>query len=39
MDTEDGLRRLAGFMLRRNADRIRTSDKDGASVLEFHFEH
>jgi NCS2 family nucleobase:cation symporter-2 len=39
MDTDDGLRRLAGFMLRRNADRIRTSEKDGASVLEFHFEH
>ena len=30
---------LAGFDLRRNADRIRTSVKDGATVLEFHFEH
>jgi NCS2 family nucleobase:cation symporter-2 len=39
METESGYLRLAGFMLRRNADRVRTSAKDGASVLEFHFEH
>jgi NCS2 family nucleobase:cation symporter-2 len=39
METEDGYRRLAGFLLRRNADRVRTSSKEGAFVLEFHFEH
>ena len=39
METDSGYIRLAGFMLRRNADRVRTSVKDGASVLEFHFEH
>jgi NCS2 family nucleobase:cation symporter-2 len=39
METQSGYLRLAGFMLRRNADRVRTSTKDGASVLEFHFEH
>jgi xanthine permease XanP len=39
METDSGYLRLAGFMLRRNADRVRTSVKDGASVLEFHFEH
>jgi xanthine permease XanP len=39
IETEEGHRRLAGFMLRRNADRVRTSVKDGASVLEFNFEH
>jgi xanthine permease XanP len=39
METEDGYRRLAGFLLRRNADRVHTSVKDGESVLEFHFEH
>src|SRR5262249_36961171 len=39
METEDGYRRLAGFLLRRNADRVRTSVKDGESGLEFHFEH
>jgi xanthine permease XanP len=39
METEAGYRRLAGYMLRMNADRIRTSVKDGATVLEFHFVH
>jgi len=39
METETGYRQLAGFLLRRNADRVRTSVKDGANVLEFHFEH
>jgi len=39
METDSGYRRLAGFMLRQNADRVRTSVKDGTSVLEFHFEH
>jgi NCS2 family nucleobase:cation symporter-2 len=39
METESGYLRLAGYLLRRNADRVRTSVKDGVSVLEFHFEH
>jgi hypothetical protein len=26
-------------MLRQNADRVRTSVRDGATVLEFHFDH
>ena len=39
IETEAGYRRLAGFMLRQNADRIRTSVRDGATVLEFHFDH
>lgn len=39
IETEAGYRRLAGFMLRQNADRIRTAVKDGANVLEFHFDH
>jgi xanthine permease XanP len=39
VETEDGYRRLAGFMLRQNADRVRTSVADGTAVLEFHFEH
>jgi len=39
IETEEGYRRLAGFLLRRNADRVRTSEKDGTCVLEFHFEH
>jgi xanthine permease XanP len=39
IETESGHLRLAGFLLRRNADRVRTSARDGTSVLEFHFEH
>lgn len=39
IETDAGYRRLAGFMLRQNADRIRTAVKDGANVLEFHFDH
>jgi hypothetical protein len=39
METDAGYRRLAGYMLRMNADRIRTSVKDGMTVLEFHFVH
>jgi NCS2 family nucleobase:cation symporter-2 len=39
IETESGHLRLAGFLLRQNADRVRTWSKDGATVLEFHFEH
>jgi NCS2 family nucleobase:cation symporter-2 len=39
IESESGHLRLAGFMLRRNADRVRTSTRDGESMLEFHFEH
>jgi NCS2 family nucleobase:cation symporter-2 len=39
IETESGYRQLAGFLLRRNADRIRTSSKDGSTELEFHFDH
>jgi xanthine permease XanP len=39
IETDTGHLRLAGFLLRQNADRIRTWSKDGATVLEFHFEH
>jgi xanthine permease XanP len=39
IETEAGYRRLAGFLLRRNADRVSTSAKDGASIIRFHFEH
>ena len=39
IESEVGHVRLAGFMLRRNADRVRSYGKDGVNVLEFHFEH
>jgi NCS2 family nucleobase:cation symporter-2 len=38
-DSDDGIRRLAGFMLRQNADRVRTISKDGRATLEFHYQH
>jgi len=38
-ESEDGVRRLAGFMLRRNADRVRSDIKDGISRVHFHFDH
>jgi xanthine permease XanP len=38
-EAEDGVRRLAGFMLQQNADRVRTMSKDGRATLEFHYQH
>jgi NCS2 family nucleobase:cation symporter-2 len=38
-DGEEGARLLAGFMLRRKADRIRSESKDGRSRVLFHFDH
>jgi NCS2 family nucleobase:cation symporter-2 len=38
-DSEDGIRRLAGFLLQQNADRVRATSKDGRATLEFHYEH
>ena len=38
-EEEDGARRLAGYMLRRNADRAQALRKDGHSVIHFHFDH
>lgn len=39
IETADGMSRLAGFMLRHNADRIRTESKGGEAQIWFHFEH
>ncbi len=38
-ESEDGVRRLAGFMLRHNADRVRAEAASGQSVAVFHFDH
>jgi xanthine permease XanP len=38
-DSEEGARLLAGFMLRRNADRVRSESKEGRSRVIFHFDH
>ncbi|MGH8634816.1 MAG: uracil-xanthine permease family protein [Burkholderiales bacterium] len=39
MECEEGQRRLAGFMLRRNADRVRATHNAGRSTILFHFDH
>jgi xanthine permease XanP len=39
MASAEGERRLAGFMLRRHADRVAASHKDGRSTILFHFDH
>ena len=39
MASEEGQRRLAGFMLRRHADRVQSWHKDGRSTVLFHFNH
>jgi NCS2 family nucleobase:cation symporter-2 len=38
-DQEGGERRLAGFILRRNADRIRSEFIDGKCTVHFYFDH
>jgi len=38
-DDEEGVRLLAGYLLRQNADRIRSEQKQGRSVVYFHFDH
>jgi xanthine permease XanP len=37
--SEEGAKLLAGFMLRRNADRVRADSKDGIARVHFHFDH
>ncbi len=39
MESEAGQRRLAGFMLRRQADRVAATHKAGRSTILFHFDH
>jgi xanthine permease XanP len=39
IESEDGHLKLAGFMLRRNADGVTASRSGDESVLQFHFDH
>jgi xanthine permease XanP len=39
IETADGARRFAGFMLRHNADRIRSEAKGSDAHILFHFDH
>lgn len=38
-ETDEGLRLLAGYLIQRNADRVRASRRADRAVLEFHFQH
>ena len=37
--SEEGQRRLAGFMLRRYADQVQTTHRGGRCTILFHFDH
>jgi len=39
MESEEGQRRLAGYMLRRYADRVAATHREGRSTILFHFDH
>jgi len=39
MESEEGQRKLAGFMLRRHADRVLATHRAGRSTIHFHFDH
>jgi len=39
LESEDGERKLAGFMLRKFADRVSVAWKDGRSTIVFRFVH
>jgi NCS2 family nucleobase:cation symporter-2 len=39
MSSEEGQRKLAGFMLRRQADRVATAVRAGRSTITFHLDH
>ncbi len=39
LESEDGSRRLAGFLVRRQADHAQSAAGDGATVLNLHFKH
>jgi xanthine permease XanP len=38
-DAPDGLLRLSGFLIRRQTDGIRGIERNGASIIEMHFDH
>ncbi len=39
VESEDGMRRLAGFMLRQFADSVNAAHRNGRSTVHFHFDH
>jgi hypothetical protein len=39
MASDEGARQLAGFLLRKYADRVEAAHKAGRSTILFHFDH
>ncbi len=39
LESEDGARRLAGYLIKRQSDKIQSLGKDGKAVLRLHFKH
>jgi xanthine permease XanP len=39
LDTDHGPRRLAGFLIRRHADRMTATHNDGRTMVRLHFAH
>src|SRR5215469_4071874 len=39
LESDDGVLKLAGYLVRRNADRVRVTQVGDAATLEFHFQH
>jgi NCS2 family nucleobase:cation symporter-2 len=39
IQSDEGQRKLAGFMLRRQADRVAATHRAGRSTILFHFDH
>jgi NCS2 family nucleobase:cation symporter-2 len=39
LESHEGIRQLGGYLLHRNADRVRAARRGNLSVLEFHFSH
>ena len=39
MESEDGQRKLSGYLLRRLADSVEATQQEGRSTLLFHFDH
>jgi NCS2 family nucleobase:cation symporter-2 len=39
MESDEGQRRLAGYLLRHHADRVQAGRRAGRSTLHFHFQH
>jgi xanthine permease XanP len=39
LESEDGARRLAGYLIKRQSDKIQTSSNDGKAMVRLHFKH